>query len=172
MSETTIRLTQPRVRLELHVELARQEPRAGSLSTDLEPITEPHNRLSISMGQWTRRGPKSPWREDMFGQCRDAVLEFAKGCDPDTRSALERLCELWAQWHLNDLVSGTEAQMAALQSMQGDQTLAWYDRACIHLAEQGLLTDRGYKFGSKWLTRRLPADVEAEVLSLVKKLGG
>lgn len=169
----TITLVQARKKLELDVRLERQEPRDGALSTDLEPITEPYNRLSISMGSWERRGPRSPWREAVFGQSRETVLAFAKRCAPETRAALQRLCELWAQWHLNDLVSGTEAQMAALADMpNGVQSLDWYTRACAHLEEQGLLTDRGYKFGSKWLTRRVPMAVQSEVLVLVEKLGG
>ena len=165
----TIRITHAKTRLELHVRLEKQDAQGGSLDTELEPITEPYNRLSISMGSWTRRGPRLPWREDCFGQGRDYVLSFARHCPPAQRAAIQRLCELWAEWHLNDLQAGTAKQTEAigLARAAGEiQDGQFYDTARIALASRGLLTDRGYEYGHKWLTKRLPQAVQSEVIAL------
>jgi hypothetical protein len=142
------------------------------LTTDLEPVTAGTMRLAITMGQWERRGPRSPWREGSFGQGIDTVAAFARKLEPEQRSALKRLCELWRKWHLNDMNAGTEAQQAALASMPKEDGGDWYGRACTHLAGCDLLTDRGYKFGSKWLVRALPAEVVSELETLCATLGG
>lgn len=169
----TIRLEQPRKRLELEVRIEKHETHEGCLDTDLQPVHEPHNRLSISMGQWVRRGPRSPWRENCFGQSRERVLAFAKDCSPEVRSAIERLCELWAEWHLNDMKAGTDKQMQAIEEAKtaGEITNAdWYGTACVALSKRGLREDRGYSFGSKWLVKRLPTHVVSEVLALCERL--
>lgn len=164
----------PLERLEVDVRLERQEPHEGALDTNLEPITEPYNRLSISMGSWTSRGPRSPWRENCFGQAIADVEAFARAM-PGKCESLLRLCELWRDWHLNDMQAGTEAQSAAVKEakLAGEiGTRDYYGDACKALEARGLLTDRGYKYGSKWLTRRLPMAVQQEIVSLCEKLNG
>lgn len=167
----TLRFETPLRRLELDVRLERQEPHDGELDTNLEPVTEAHNRLAISAGFWERNSPRARWREDQFGQCRDTVEAFATDLPEAQRAPLLRLCELWREWHMNDMQAGTEAQRAALADMPRERTVDWYSRACDFLATRGLLTDRGYKFGSKWLVRRLPTAVATEVLAIAEQLG-
>jgi hypothetical protein len=45
-----------------------------------------------------------------------------------------------------------------------------YDKACAHLEAKGLLLDRGYRYGSAWLSEPLPSDVVQEVESIVARL--
>lgn len=164
--------TLPLERLEVDVRLERQEAHDGSLDTNLEPIDGAYNRLSITMGSWTRRGPRSPWREACFGQAIDNVEAFARAM-PDKCEALQRLCTLWREWHLNDLQAGTEAQSAAVKEakLAGEVgTLDYYGDACKALEARGLLTDREYRYGTKWLTRRLPQAVQQEIVSLCERL--
>lgn len=171
--EKRILITHPKTRLELNVRLEKKEPHAGSFDTELQPITEPYNTLAIMMGSWVRRGPRSPWREDCFGQDRGYVLSFAKHCPPTQRAAIERLCELWAEWHLNDLQAGTDKQTEAigLARAAGEiQDGAFYDSARAALEARGLLTDRGYTYGHKWLTKRLPQAVQREVVALCETI--
>lgn len=173
----TIRLEHPTRRLELEVSINKQEPAGHHLTTNLEPLTDGFNRFTMTAGFWERRGPRGRWREDCFGQCRTEVREFAAECKPAERAALERLCELAERWHLNDLQAGTEAQSAAVK--EAEQTagepwnaLNWFDSACAALKRRGLYEDRGYKFGDKWLVRRLPRDVISEITTLCEQLTG
>lgn len=171
--QRTIRITHDRTRLELDVRLEKKDPSGTLDSTTLEPIDEPYHALSISMGRWVRRGPRSPWREDCVGQDIGGVRAFAKHCAPPVALALERLCAIWAEWHLNDLTAGTVAQMEAISVAKAAgeiQTTDWYGSACLALEARGLLVDRGYRFGTKWLTRRLPQDVQREVVALCEAL--
>lgn len=170
----TLRFETPLRRLELDVRLERKEPHDGELDTNLEPVTEAHNRLAISAGFWERNSPRARWREDCFGQCNDMVEQFAAGLPGAQRFALERLCQLWREWHLNDLQAGTEAQRLAVAIAEDAGELNridWYGSACAALERRGLLTDRGYKYGSKWLVRRLPVSVASEITALVEQLG-
>ncbi len=64
-------------------------------------------------------------------------------------------------WHLNDMKAGTVAQEAELEKHEWDHHGSHYDWACVRLDEAGLLIDNGYKYGSAWLKRDLPADVIA-----------
>lgn len=171
--QKTICLTHDKTRLELNVRLERQECPDGALDTDLNPVDEPCNRFSVSMGRWVRRGPLSPWREDVFGQDISGVQAFARHCPPAQRAAIERLCELWREWHLNDLQAGTAKQTEAigLARAAGEiQDGAFYDTARIALEARGLLVDRGYSYGSKWLIKRVPVAVCTEVVALCETI--
>lgn len=171
---TTFRLQTDTQRIELRVELKQCEHHEGQLDVDLNPVNEPYNELSISAGSWERRGPRGPWREDSFGQCIDVVESFANGwSNADQKAALLRLCEIWRAWHLNGLNAGTTAQQQIIDAGRKAGTVQdypYYETACAALSLAGLLTDRGYRYGTKWLTKRLPLSVQTEVLSLLERL--
>ena len=171
MMKQTLRFMSPAVRLEVYVEIARHESHAGQLDTDLQPVGEPHNRLSISMGSW-EKDHNGRWHEATFGQSVSTVREFASR-EPARLAPLLRLCEIWKEWHLNDLQAGTTLQMAAIGAARDGgkiQDSADYDTACLALKECGLYEDRGYEYGSKWLVKRLPRDITREVVALCDTL--
>lgn len=95
-------------------------------------------------------GPKA--NGDAVGACGQVQpANITNGWDAAT---VERLCAIWDEWHLNDMRAGTDAQRAVLKGFAGD-----YVAACAKLERVGLLVDNGYRYGSAWLHKDVPADV-------------
>lgn len=86
---------------------------------------------------------------------------------------VQRIAELWREWHCNDLKAGTIRQHAAL-NLPDDSSRPrdakpeqdWYQASLEALRAVGLETDNGYKFGTEWLVRPITAEVLTEILSL------
>jgi hypothetical protein len=118
------------------------------------------------------------------GQCDDTIREYY-GHIPKVR----RILELWEAWHLNDMKSGTQAQLAvidayklalsdAVTGLTGADAVAnvdrlrktfgsdYYKTACDVLKRAGLYVDRGYTYGHGWLVA-VPSD---EVIEELKSL--
>lgn len=129
----------------------------GEKSVDLDVRLE-NGRLSISGVAYTgKKLLKSERNLISAGQCIDSVKDIIPGV----------LAEIWERWHLNDMRAGTPAQEEALREVKDSfDRLNWYDNACAYLENKGLLVDNGYRYGSKWLTEELPADVIEYVQSL------
>lgn len=172
--ERTINLQTTTTRLELQVKIREHEHHEGQQDVDLEPVTGPYYELSISAVMYERRGPRGPWRDYRAGQCIDAVESFAGDwSNADEKAALLRLCEIWRAWHLNGLKAGTTAQQAIIDAGKKAGTVQdypYYETACAALEAAGMLTDRGYRYGSKWLVKRLPSSIHSEVLNLLGRL--
>lgn len=95
------------------------------------------------------------------------------------RLTVQRLVEIWRQWHLNGMKSGTREQNRFLADGRVKVTYpkSQYESDCELLEKANLLTVSGpekanYKYGSAWLVEPLPAEVEAEVVSLCSALAG
>jgi hypothetical protein len=101
----------------------------------------------------------------MWGQCLDYIHEnIEQFMVPDALKELyKRIYEVWTEYHLNDLQSGTKIQTEALtkELHRADH----YTEACKYLASIGLFEDRGYKYGHGWLCREIPAEVIEEILT-------
>lgn len=75
----------------------------------------------------------------------------------------------WERWHLNDMKAGTPAQDAVLARRKAEYKgypQSHYDWALQVLAEEGLASDNGYRYGSKWLKEEVPQDVIDFLFSL------
>ena len=66
-------------------------------------------------------------------------------------------------YHLNDLKAGTKKQTELLKGLDLN-----YKEACAFLEKNGLLEDKGYKYGTKWLFEELN---EESIFDLMKKIG-
>lgn len=114
-------------------------------------------RLSICgtvyEGKWLRSDERNLIS---CGQCIDLAREFIPA----------RLYEIWDRWHLNDMRAGTPAQMKLIRELLADCPNADYDKQCDFLADNHLLVDNGYKYGSAWLKEDLPQEVVDYVSSL------
>lgn len=84
----------------------------------------------------------------------------------------KRLLEIWDKWHLNDLHAGTEKQENALREWRKKHKKeGWaYDEEVKYLKSIKLYTDKGYKYGTSWLKRELPHELETELKSLLNKI--
>lgn len=83
---------------------------------------------------------------------------------------MTRLLEVWDRWHLNDLTAGTPKQEEFIREWKKTHRYDYVD-ACHALVMADLLADydywppdengekKGYRYGSAWLTERVPDDV-------------
>lgn len=90
------------------------------------------------------------------GQCLDDIAGYVK----DKR--FKEILRLWKNHHLNDMHAGTEKQEKALEGFQGN-----YSAKCEYLKSIGLYEDDGYKYGTAWLYRAIPADDLAKMKELL-----
>lgn len=83
---------------------------------------------------------------------------------PDEKRVLyNRICDIWREYHLNDLQSGTKKQTKALTEELNK--VDHYKEACKYLENVGLFEDRGYKYGHDWLCKEIPAEIVAEIMT-------
>jgi|ERR1051326_1916842 hypothetical protein len=152
-----------RYRVEIEVALRPLQRVAPELTIDLQPAAADARELSICAIIY-RNG-----RDYSAGQCRETVLSVL--ASHPAIADVKRLCELWERWHLNGMRPDTRVQREALKDMEpAVYPQSHYDKACAHLEAKGLLLDRGYRYGSAWLSEPLPSDVVAEVESIVARL--
>lgn len=137
----------------INVEIAQKND--SQLTTELLTVNQPFV-LSMSGEIWQPSGHDI----DCGGQMLDEFLYYSGN------KKLKRLIEIWKNYHLNDMIPGTEPQMEALKECESSD---FKDR-CNFLKDKGLYNDRGYKFGHGWLVRPLPSKILPEVQDLVQNL--
>lgn len=86
------------------------------------------------------------------GQNDRLLLEITKPAKGFTLETIRKIYELWQEWHLNDMKSHCAHQ---------DEAVAWDKVAPCPLT--------GYKAGSAWLTKPLPAEIVEQVSALVMR---
>lgn len=110
------------------------------------------------------RGVEAPTKD---GNCKgdcwqilDVLLkknvEIKKDWD---KNKINRLYQIWKDYHLNDMRSGTELQRKALKEKFGE--IPAYDVACDYLKTIDLYEDKTqnhYCYGSAWLYEEIPQD--------------
>ncbi len=150
------------------------------LTWNLTPVPEDAVELSICGNIWNPRETDTA----CGGQCRDAIREFFIG-----NKNIQRLCDIWDEYHLNGLKSGTREQTEALRDMpKAAYPGSHYDKACAWLKDKNLLevpypdgrytkTDglgrsepAKYKYGSAWLYQPIPQAIIDEVKSICEAL--
>ena len=97
----------------------------------------------------------------MGGQCLDVVAKYVKS------DKFKKIYRLWELYHLNDMHSGTEKQEEALKTAGLEGWANSYSECCDYLESINLLVDDGYKFGTGWLKREIPAEDVAEIKKLL-----
>lgn len=84
-------------------------------------------------------------------------MDYAPGWDEDR---VRMFVAIWRKWHLNDMQAGTPEQMAILERHKIEYPgypVNHYDWACEVLATNGMLSHNGYKYGTAWLKKEVPA---------------
>lgn len=118
---------------------ARIVHREGTFQTTDHRIVDGTDMIAISAGVWNR----SKTDYIICGQCRDALdnmVSYAPGWDV---RKVQRLAQIWDEWHLNDMQAG-----------------------CIHQDDDHRVcteVDPPYTWGSAWLVREVPAEIIAEL---------
>jgi hypothetical protein len=96
------------------------------------------------------------------GQIYDSIpqMEWKELMIP--QKTLDQLLDVWRNYHLNGMKSGTRIQSEFLQFAKSCPHLKWndhYDMCCHLLRQHSLLIDRGYQYGHAWLYAPLPKEV-------------
>lgn len=115
-------------------------------------VTIKDGRLSMVGGIWNSS------RTD-YVTCGQNYDEIRKMFPRNAK--VRRMVEIWERWHLNDMRAGTPRQEEYLRTLTPRPR--GYEATCQALTDAGLLVDDGYRYGSRWLTEALPAEVIAEV---------
>ena len=112
--------------------------------------------LAISGNIWNPRGT------DCYscGQNIDEIAELFP-----YNKKVQRIKEIWEQYHLNDLTPGTPKQEAFVKQWRKENNVVgWaYDEICTALKNVDLYEDNGYKYGHGWLLREIPAGIIEEI---------
>lgn len=98
------------------------------------------------------------------GQCLDEIKELF----PNNEN-IARIHAIWGKYHLSGLNAGTKKQCDAIDSWREKTGLkGWqYQNECDYLKSIDLYIDNGIAWGNQWLYRPIPADVIAEIQSLM-----
>ena len=80
-------------------------------------------------------------------------------------SDLKKIQNIWERWHLNDMRAGTPKQESFVRDWLNNHKFD-YTEICMALSEVDLLNDNGYKYGSSWLTEKVPDEVIKYLFSL------
>lgn len=102
----------------------------------------------------------------MYGQCLDDLAQY-----PSIKNnpKFKQVYEWWKKWHLNDLHAGTEKQEQALEDAGLTGGANEYSKCCDYLESIGLLYDNGYEFGTGWLKREIPAEIQEQMRKFIKE---
>lgn len=106
------------------------------------------------------------------GQNLDKIAEYIKN------PTFLEIYAIWKRYHLNTMKAGTEKQEEALEAWREAQKaenkiiLFDYRKDCEYLESVGLLFDevngKPYKYGSAWLTRRIPEEIVNKIKRLME----
>lgn len=103
---------------------------------------------------------------------RELLNVVASKDTPYSEDEARELHALWNRNHLNDMNAGTTEQKKIVDSMTAEErgnALEAYDNTKKRLAEEGLLEDRGYQYGTQWLARSVNADDVQRTLDILSK---
>ena len=122
---------------------------------DWDTLSQVENRETLSIVGKIYGGEK--FRKLIScGQINDSITSTAK--------CVNELCDFWRKYHLNDLNAGTKSQSELIESRNEKYD---YKEVCKFLEEQNMLVDRGYRYGTAWLSREFPKD---ELLSIIAEI--
>lgn len=125
-------------------------------------------RFSVS-GTLAKRKGGNPYAA---GQILDFLNEFTlnQPINMEECSLLATIERLWEAYHLNDMHAGTVKQEDYLTECRKNENfysfenpsfcrhISRYEIDCDALAKANLLEDDGYRYGTSWLYREIPAE--------------
>jgi hypothetical protein len=99
--------------------------------------------------------------------CAGQILETIVVFFPHDRK-VQRMVEIWREYHLNDMQAGSPKQMECLK----DTNLNEYSQMIEYLKREGLQPDlsyirngKPYSYGSAWLKKEIPQNIIDEIKS-------
>lgn len=128
------------------------------LSVEHESLTE---FTGLAISGWTVRYRSNT--TNSAGQIVDSLVGMTEFADGWTEADVTSLRRIWRMWHLNDMQAGCahmnkrEAQKA-YASVERPWTMKDAD-----LPSAMICPETGYRYGSAWLVKTVPAEVWAEL---------
>jgi hypothetical protein len=98
------------------------------------------------------------------GQCHELIRQLFPA-----DKKVQRICDLWERWHLNDMHTGLKSQCAYVARIERrlDRELSFTERErLLEVAGKSPDPATGYAYGTGWLVEQLPVDVTLELLDL------
>ncbi len=143
--------------VDIEVEIKNREN-----ATDWATQKKLHNvpELIISGAIWNER--HTDWQSG--GQNSEEISKLFPN-----NAKVQRLVEIWEQYHLNDMRAGSKKQTEALEGLKYEGN-DLYDAEKKHLKSKKLLVDNGYEYSSAWLYQPLPQSIIDEVKQLAEEL--
>jgi len=142
--------------------------------TDLKMHKNPV-RLSISASEWNLS------RSDctQCGQMQDTLRREFNDGNLKLKSSVSnddfrKLLDIWDRYHLNDIMAGTEKQLDLINQHRHDEKYAdkdvFLDKPEAILKDFKANPDRDWKYGSGFLYRPIPDDVQEFIKKMQKSL--
>ena len=101
-------------------------------------------------------------------------LDTIKKLIPDNK-LFNKIYDIWAKYHLNDLTAGSPNQMAFLKSIIRPKNAKFYTWECEQLEKVDLLVDKSYlhdkkpyKYGTAWLTTEIPKNIKKDINNIIR----
>lgn len=110
---------------------------------------------------WVTLEPSNHKELSISGDCGRGCGQIYDDFEPT--AAQKKLVDFWKTYHLNGLCAGTKKQMEALENCESTD----YTERCNYLESLGLLDDRGYTYGTGWLSKSFP---EAELKAILDEV--
>ena len=83
---------------------------------------------------------------------------------------IKEILNIWDKYHLNDMKAGTLKQEKVLNEWKERPKGFSYGEDVEYLKSKNLYNDRGYKYGTKWLTSSLPKNIVEKIEIAINKL--
>jgi len=83
---------------------------------------------------------------------------------------LLRLASIYREYNMNDFYAGTVRQNEALKNWYTPENKFDFDKRDEYLKSIGLYEDKGYRYGTDWLYKPVPASIVEELKSLSEQL--
>jgi hypothetical protein len=142
-------------RIFLEVEIQHFEGR-DCVTVDHEPIAS-YTRVSISGLGYRKHARNATSAGQIIGDA-ESVLHGGRVAPGVERADLARLLDIWREWHLNDMVAECVHQTPTGEGISE------------RLRQTPACPVTGYKYGTLWLVRPVPADVIAELRLICERI--
>ena len=124
-----------------------------------KPQRDWENLQETNYGQFTMSGSVC----GCSGQCYDEITPTP---------TQQKLIDFWKKYHLNTMCAGTKKQMEAIEELKKTDLykcnpLKHHEITKTYLEEIGLYEDRGYRYGSSWLTKPYPVEEMKQITEQV-----
>ena len=121
--------------------------------------------LSITGSLFYSDGSKKDLNFITFGQINTVFREIQKDARWIIPDRLNKVLEIWDEYHLNCFQAGTKRQTELLKLLEAEKFE--YDEKLKILRKNDMEVDKEYKFGSEWLAKRIPEKILEELKELL-----